>query len=393
MKYLISLFVLSLILAACGGMQGGHDDYPQDLEGKKRLLKEKRAEFMEISQLITRLEGEIETLDPNQKEKIRRTVTTINIGRTDFKHFVEIQGRVEADDLVDVTSEVPGRILSLTVKEGQFVRKDQLIAKLDLEQINKQIAELEKSLELANTVFERRSRLWAQNIGSEIQYLEAKNSKERLEKSLETIKFQLSKEEVYAPISGLVEKVVLQSGELASVGMPIVQILNTNELKVVADVPETYLRAISKGDLVTIRFPVLDSEQKVRVSLLAPTIDPANRTFEVEVNISNSGGVLKPNLLAVMLINDYQEKDVISIPLELVQQEVSGKDYVLVRGSNSNGDFAKKVYVKTGKSYQGEIIISQGLEGDEELILEGARGLAENELIEVKNSKREADNG
>ena len=139
---------------------------------------------------------------------------------------------MQSDDYVNATSEVAGRILNLNVQEGQFVSKGQIIAKLDLEQVNKQIAELETSLDLANDVYDRQKRLWDQNIGSEMQYLQAKNNKERLEKSLETIKFQLTKGSVYAPISGTVEKVIVKSGEVTAPGAPIIQILNTNQVKV-----------------------------------------------------------------------------------------------------------------------------------------------------------------
>lgn len=393
MKYLIRLFALSVLFGACSAGQNGEQMIPEDLAGKKQLLKEKEEELRALTDFIAQLKTEIGAEDPDAFEVQRKLVTTTTVGRQDFEHFIEIQGAVDADDLVDATSEVAGRIVQLKVKEGQSVRSGQLIAKLDLEQINKQIAELEKSLELANTVFERQSRLWEQNIGSEIQYLEAKNQKERLEKSLETLEFQLTKSDVYAPISGVVENVLLQSGEVTAPGQPIVQILNTNKLKVVANVPENYLQAVQLGEPVTIQFPALNQEQTARVSMIGRTIDPANRTFKVEVNIQNRGGIYKPNLLSIMLINDFTEEDAIIVPLETVQEEVGGKSYVFVKDTSEHGPVAKKVYIKTGRSYAGDIIVSDGLSGGEELIVEGSRGLAENEIIEIQNAKKEASNG
>lgn len=393
MKYLIRFFALSVLFGACSSGQNNDLTIPEDLAGKKQLLKEKEEELRALTDFIAQLKSDIGKLDPEAFKVQRKLVTTTTIDRKDFDHFIEIQGAVEADDMVDATSEVAGRIVQLKVKEGQPVRSGQLIAKLDLEQINKQIAELEKSLELANTVFERQSRLWEQNIGSEIQYLEAKNQKERLEKSLETVRFQLTKSEVFAPISGVVENVLLQSGEVAVPGQPIVQILNTSKLKVVASVPENYLRAIRVGDAVTIRFPALNQEQMARVSLIGRTIEPANRTFKVEVNLANNGGLFKPNLLAIMLINDFTKENVVTVPLETVQQEVGGKNYLFIKENSDKGPIAKKVYVKTGESYGGDIIITEGLSGGEELILEGSRGLAENEIVEIQNVKKEASNG
>jgi len=391
MKYLICLFTVCTLLVACGG-PAGKQVYPEDLAGKKALLKEKRQEVKELQDLVAQLEGEIEELSP-ATEKARRLVTSTKVSRQDFSHFVEIQGSVQADDLIAATSEVGGRIIQLNVKEGQFVKKGQLVAKLDLEQLNKQIAEIEKSLELANTVYERQKRLWDQNIGSEIQYLEAKNGKERLEKSLETLRFQLEKANVYSPASGIVEMVITQSGEITAPGAPIFQILNTSQLKVVASVPETYLTAVNMGERITIKFPALATEQTAKVNLIGRQIDPANRTFAVEAAINNANGVIKPNLLAIVLIKDYAADNEVVVPIETVQQEVSGKDYVYIKGSDQDGDFAKKVYVDMGRSYQGNVVIKNGLEGGEELILEGARGLVENDLIRVQNIQKEANNG
>lgn len=388
MTYFIRLFSLLALLSltACG-QQNTNQEHPEDLAGKRALLKEKQAALKTIAAQVAQLEEEIATLDPAANGQMRRLVTTAVVERTDFKHFVEIQGSVQADDFVDVSSETGGRILRLAVDEGDVLRRGQLIAELDLEQIQKQIAEVEKSLELAVSVYERQKRLWDQNIGSEIQYMEAKNSKERLEKSMETLRFQLSKSKVYAPASGVVERVVVQSGEVASPGMPIVQILNPDKLKVVANVPENYLRAVRPGEKVRVSFPALSQEQEARVSLIGRTIDPANRTFNVEAAISNPNKLLKPNLLAVMLIMDFEQKGVVSIPLDMVQQEVSGKDFVFVKGENEKGPVARKVYVKTGRNYDGRIVIEEGLRGGEELILEGSRGLAENEPIEIDGQK------
>lgn len=392
MKYFIPIIILAAVFSACGGT-ANENAIPESLGEKKALLKEKKEELKTLTGFIAELEEAIALEDTSSVEKKARLVTTVPVVRTDFMHFVEIQGSVQADKLVDVTSEVAGRILHMTVREGDNVQQGQLIAEIDLEQLKKQKAELEVQIDLARTTFERQTRLWEQNIGSEMQYLQAKNTKERLEKSLETLDYQLTKSKIYAPITGVVERLALESGELASPGMPIVQLLNTNQLKVVASVPENYLRAVKEGETVTVKFPALDLEQKERVSLVGRTIDPANRTFDVEVRLSNPKGLFKPNLLATMMINDKTEKDVITVPLPVIQQDVSGKKFVFIRKDGPQGPAAEKVYVQTGPSYEGEIIITQGLEGGEELIIDGGRGLADEEAIEIVNAKTEANNG
>lgn len=380
-----TIFILSLLfIYSC---QSKTDTiWPDNLDDKKTLLKEKQNSLRQISSDIEKLTTEIEALDPTAKKQVK-LVSTDTIAVTDFKRYSTLQGNVMSDDFVNVSSEIGGRILNIFVKEGQSVQKGQLIAKIDLESIKKQIAELQTSLDLAKTVYERQERLWKQNIGSEIQYLQAKNSKERLEKSLETIQYQLSKENVYCPISGVVEREVRQSGEMTSPGGPIVQILNTKKVKIIVDAPESYLNIVKRGDKVDLRIPTIDKEFTGRISLLGRMIDPANRTFKIEVNLPNSNGTLKPNLLAEMLVNDVTVEDAIVIPIELVQQEVGGLEFVFIVGVNDkNETFAQKAYVETGDSYEGNIVITSGITADQKIITEGARNIVDKEQIKVINN-------
>ncbi|MDX1666031.1 MAG: efflux RND transporter periplasmic adaptor subunit [Saprospiraceae bacterium] len=387
MRNITLLLIGIFLLTSCEENPTASSQQAEGLEAKRALLQEKMDQLRSLSREISQLEAEIAELNPQKKDRPRRLVTTRHLQREHFERFVEVQGAVKADDLVDVSPEVTGRLLSLKVKEGDPVKKNQLVAELDLEQLSKQIAELETSLDLARTVFERQSRLWEKNIGSEMQYLEAKNNKERLEKSLETLRFQLSKSKVYAPISGVVETKILQPGELAAAGAPIIKILNTRRFVVEADVPENYLRDVRYGQTVTIEFPALESEQQGRIGLVGHTIHPDNRTFNIEVEVTNRKGLLKPNLLAGVFIKEYEKENAIVVPLEIVQQEVDGKDYLFIKDETEDGPIARKVYIRTGQSYEGSVVVEEGLDGDEEIIVEGARGLADQERIEVKNPK------
>ena len=391
MKYLFSILMIATLFVAC---QPTTEEVPTDLEGKKTYLKTKQAELRDLQKTIATLEMEIDSLDPNsKKEKPRTLVTAMPVSKSDFSRFIELQGAIEAEDMVAASSETGGRLTSVKVKEGQYVKRGQLIATVDLEAINKQIAELEKSLELADEVFQRQKSLWDQNIGSEIQYLQAKNNKERIEKSLETINFQLTKGNVYAPKSGVIEMVVSKTGEMAMPGAPIVQILNTSSVKVAADVPEKFLRNVRKGEMMTVKVPALDMETKGRVTMIGRQINPGNRTFKVEVALTNSNGLLKPNLLASMLLNDFSAEDVITVPIELVQQEVSGRDYVFVKKDGEEGAMAEKKYVTVGESYDGNILIKDGLTVGETLIMEGARNLTQDALIKIQEPKTAENNG
>ncbi|MCB0637890.1 MAG: efflux RND transporter periplasmic adaptor subunit [Lewinella sp.] len=388
MKYLLPLLLLILATGCQAPTKDG--EIPADLEGKKTLLREKQTELQALTREIEELQAAILEQDPEATPQ-GALVTTQTLSRGSFAHYVTVQGSVMADDFIDVTPEVGGRILRLTVDEGDAVRRGQLIAELDDEQIQKQIAELETSLQLANTVYERQKRLWDQNIGSEIQYLQAESNKDRLEKNLELLQLQLGKTEVYAPANGVVDRVLLQAGELAAPGAPILLLLNTADLKVEADVPETYITAVHRGEVVKVTVPALNLDTEAPVSLIGQTIDPANRTFKVEVKLPHNS-LLKPNLLAEMQIEDFAEEDAVSIPLDRVQQEVSGKRYVFTVAEGEDGPVAKKVYIEIGRSYNGDVIITSGLEGNEQLILEGARELSDGQLLRIVNEQTPTTN-
>jgi RND family efflux transporter MFP subunit len=357
---------------------------PEDIAEKKEYLKQKKTELKELEKLVETITAEIEEIEPS-KPKPRKLVTVLSLEKQSFKRYIEIQSTLESEDLVSVSAEMSGRLLKVNGKEGQYVRKGQLLAILDIETMNKQKAEIETALDLAKITFERQERLWKQNIGSEIQYLQAKNNKDRLEKSLETLEFQITKANVYAPISGVIDMELLKAGELAAAGQPIMQLLDMNRVKVVADVPENYLGSVKKGEYVSISIPALQKEINAKVTLIGRSIDPSNRTFKVEVMLPNSNKELKPNLLASMFINDLTLEDVIVIPQELVQQEISGNDFVYVAKDSEEGQKATKIYVITGESDDGKMVISEGLSGDELVINDGARKLSEGELIKFEN--------
>ncbi|RMF00531.1 MAG: efflux RND transporter periplasmic adaptor subunit, partial [Bacteroidetes bacterium] len=278
MKSILSTFVLLALLVACQA-PAEEGSLPESLEEKRSLLREKQKELQRLKIDIAELEAAILAQDPDA-QKANPLVRTQRVEKGDFSSYVTLQGSVAADALVGASAEIGGRVTQLLVKEGDNVRRGQLVAVIDVEALEKQRAELVTSLDLATTVYERQKRLWEQNIGSEIQFLQAKNNKERLEKSLEVIDVQLTKNKVYAPISGVVERELVQAGELASPGMPIVQILNTNELKVVADVPENYINVVSPDKRIKVTVPALEMEKILPISLIGKTVDPANRTFK-----------------------------------------------------------------------------------------------------------------
>jgi RND family efflux transporter MFP subunit len=386
MKNLFFLLT-TLVLLGITSCMPDSNAIPEDLEGKKQFVIQKNEEIRALEMLVKEVSQEINKIEP--KEKRLTPVEVMSIQREDFKRFVDLQGSVMSSEVVFASGELGGRVKKIYKEEGDYIRKGEVLAIIDLESITKQAEEITKSLELANDVFTRQENLWNQNIGSEVQYLQAKNNKERLEKTLETLEYQLSKSSIVAPITGYIENLMTQEGEVSSPGMPIAQIINTQDVVIVADVPESYIGIIEKGDPVVVKFPSLKTETQAKVSLIGRTIDASNRTFKVEIDLKNKNGNLKPNLLAIVQINDLTIENVISVPIELVQQEVSGRNYIMIVDGSGEKLASKKVFVETGESAKGNVVITAGLSGDEKLISNGARGLASGELIVINDDNQE----
>ena len=381
--FLVPLFIIAGIFACQSGQLE-----PQDAEGKRALLKAKQQELALLKEEIKSLEEELLELDP-PKSKPAILVNTIEIIPQTFKRYVSLQGTVATDELVNASSETGGRIMKTYVKEGSTVKRGQLLAKIDMETVQRQMDELETSLSLATTVYERQKRLWDQEIGSEIQYLQAKTNKESLEKSLETAKSQLAKQNIYAPISGIIDREFLKQGEMSAPGIPIYQILNTTMVKVEADVPETYLGMLNKGDKVQVIFPALMDTSSHAVTSIGRTIDPSNRTFEIEVNISNPENKYKPNLLSEVIFQDLERADALVVPVDYVLEEVSGRKYVFKVVDST----AVKAYVTLGESYDGNIVITDGLSKGDLLITEGSRSVAPNDPVLLNSQNMDITNG
>jgi RND family efflux transporter MFP subunit len=379
MKEIFTYALLSLLLVGCGNSVQT-DVKDMSIEEQASLLKEKKNQLKVLSDEITELESVLASNGQTTGNERIPVVTAVEAQIGDFKHFVEVQGVVIAEDLVQVTSEIPGRIKQLFIKEGDRVTKGQKIAALDLESLGKQLDELQTALELAQTVYDKQKRLWEQNIGSEIQFLEAENGVERLKKSIATLEFQISKGIIFAPRGGVIEQVLLQTGEMAGGGMPIVQILDDNQLKVEGNVPETLLKSVGIGDEVEVEFPILEEKVKGVIRQIGRVIDPSNRTFKIEIDIPNQKW-LKPNLLAFILINDYSELNVLKVPLDLVQQDVSGDRYIMVMEEKGGSHLAVKRVVETGPAFGGEIVVRSGINASEMLIKEGARSLIDGQKI------------
>lgn len=371
----ILLLTATLLITACGGEKKANT-----VAEKKEALAQLKAEAKTLTEKISALETELKAADPTMKaaEKVMPVVTTA-LQTRNFKSFIEIQGTVETKNTATATPRMAGTYTTVYVKEGQSVKAGQLLAKIDNAILMDQIAALKQQLELANTVFEKQKSLWDQKIGTEIQYLQAKNNKESLEKNLAVLNTQIDMYNVYAPISGAVEKVMAKTGEIAAPGMPLASIVNLGSLKATANVPDVYVSNIKMGDAVKVLLPDLNREINARITFISKLVNPANRTFKIEASIPTSGDI-KPNMLSVLNIADINKSNALVIPQNYIQSTEFG-DVVYVAETEGNKKIAKARKVKTGVSYNGEIEIIEGLQAGDLIVTEGYQDLVDGQAI------------
>jgi membrane fusion protein, multidrug efflux system len=346
---------------------------------------DKKTELADLKSQQKEIEAKIKTLEKELGggKKVEATPINVTVSAVEpqnFKHFVEAQGVVTSKNIVQVTPQMSGAITGIFITEGQAVRKGQLVATIDNSVMKESLIEIKTQLELATTVFNKQKALWDQQIGTEIQYLQAKANKESLEKRINTMDTQLGMSKVYAPISGTVEKLIQKSGEMGMPGSPMAQIVNVGNLKITAKIGDTYVGSVKKGDAITVKFPDINKELSTRISLVNGLIDPASRTFGIEANIPNLGGSLKPNQVAIININDLSKGNSLVVSQNLVQKTEAG-DLVYIAVMEGGKKIAKAKNVKTGISYNGNVEILEGLTAGEMVITQGYQDLVDGTLI------------
>lgn len=372
MKHLFSLLILSLVLSC--GTSDKESQSLTDLKTKKAALKEQMdrmgTELKEIEIAIS----ELDTL------KKLMSVTSIKAEVKDFNHYVEVQGTVKADQTIDLHAEMGGTVTAILVKEGQKVSKGQLLATLDSDVIDNSVLQLDTQLALATTTFERQARLWEQNIGSEIQYLQAKAQKEGLENSVKSLKAQARKMKIIAPFSGIIDQFYAKTGELTSPQKPFLKLVNLNKVYVESEVTETYLNSIKKDTKVLLNFRSIGTSVEASVSQVGNFINPSNRSFKMRIDLKNPNNELKANLLADIKINDFKANGTV-IPTRLVQRDRDNKTFVYTIEPKENNHKVIKTYVTEVMNYDNQSYISDGLVPNSILVDKGARLVNNNEEV------------
>ncbi|MDC0643828.1 efflux RND transporter periplasmic adaptor subunit [Flavobacteriaceae bacterium] len=389
MKKTLLLFT-SIFLAQCGSsdkqitaeiIEGG--DLAAIQTKKTEVVKTINALQTELN-LLNNAIGEVDT----QKKFL--LVSSVAVNSTSYTHYVDFQGTLETDKNIVVYPEIPGLLKTINVRVGQKVKQGQLMATLSDSGLIDQLEQLELQLELAKTTYNRQSRLWDQKIGSEIQYLQAKTQFKSLEKSIAQMKDQVAKTNLIAPFDGIIDQIMADPGSNLAPGMtPVLRIINMDEMKVSAFIPELHLPNISANTPVVVNIPVLRKSLDAKVSSVGNFINPNNRSFRIEIELKNQEGDLKPNMTAQLRVNDYINPTALMVASKNILEDQAGAHFVytLEEVSGKESVFkAVKTFVTIGKSSDNQTEILSGLQAGDRLVEDGIRLIEDQQLVNVTQS-------
>lgn len=386
MKKLVTLSALLLLLASCGGNDTSVESLLEsgDLEAikaKKEELSEKQHALHEELEMLT------EYIQKRERKERAQLVTTTVLRDTVFKHFVEVQGDVETDQNLILYPEFSGVLTNVYVNEGQRVQKGQRLAKIDDGGLSSQLAQQETQVALAKTTFERQKRLWEQKIGSEIQYLQAKASYEAAASAAQQLRQQLAKTVITAPFSGEIDNVIAEQGQVVNQGQtPVIRLVNLSDMYVKASIPENYLESVTKGTEVQVRLSAIGKTFEGLVRQVGSYINPDNRTFDVEIQIPNENGLVKPNMIATVKVNDYTNANAITIPESILQENSRGESIAFVyQPVNDTVGTAQRVILETGMNYANQVEVTSGLQEGDVIIVEGAKSIRDGQRVTTQN--------
>ena len=399
MKQLVNTTILILVLTlsfSCGNT--GKKEVDGKLGDKKVALQKLKQQKEKLDIKISDLEKSISEIDTSAGLKqAPKLVKVTPLEKGDFKHYLELQGMVDSKNVSYITpSGQPGQIKAIYVKQGDYIKKGQLILKLDnsiasqnVNAIREQMVSVRAQLELARSVYNRQKNLWDQKIGTEVQLLQAKTNVSTLEGQLKAIEAQVKTAQsqanqgnVYSNVSGTVDDMSARVGETFS-GNPAqggsIKIVNNSDLKISVIIPENYAGKVFKGSSVIVQIPDIDKEFNSKISFLSQSIGASNRGFTAEASVP-AGMNLRPNQVAKVKILDYEAPNSIAVPLNTLQTDEQGK-YILVASKEGSNLIARKRQVEIGTLYGDNIEIKQGLKEGDQVITDGFQGLFDGQLI------------
>jgi len=376
-----------LIFSACGGKTDTSKG-STDLAAKKAKLEELKKQQDDITKQITTLQAEIIKLDPSANPEKAKLVAVQKLATTDFSHYIDLQGKVDAENIAYVTPRNQGgQVKAVYVKQGDNVQKGKLLLKLDDALAQKAVDQAETKLKFDQDIYNRRNNLYKENIGTEVELTTAKNAVDADQHALDQAKEQLGFTNVYADMSGVADEVTIHVGETFT-GNPsaggYIKLVNTGDLKIIADVPDNYVGNVKEGSNVKIVFPDINDSLMSKINVSGKVIDPNTRTFEIEAKLP-AKATFKPNQLAYVRIMDYSASNVFTVPVNTLQTDEQGK-YVLVAVVENGKTYARKKHVEIGELYNDQLEIKSGLSAGDILITDGYQNLYDGQLITTSAS-------
>jgi RND family efflux transporter MFP subunit len=322
------------------------------------------------------VEEELSKLDTSFAKKEKTKLVAIQVAAPgNFTHFIDLQGKIDALNIAYVTPRngVGGQVKAIYVKTGDQVKKGQLLLKLDDALLLQQLAQAKQQLSFAQNLYERRKNLWADKIGTEVELITAKNQVDMAQRQVDLVNQQIDQTKVYADISGVADQVNIRLGEFFN-GNNQIRIVNTNNLKAVAQVPENYLSKVTVGSTVKVVIPELNNKTILtKVSVTGKLIDPNNRGFYIEAKLPYEKDFY-PNQIALVRIQDYSAEHAITIPINTLQNDEKGK-YVMVASKDGDHLVARKKPITIGQSYGDLVEVKSGIQAGDSIVTDGFQGL------------------
>jgi membrane fusion protein (multidrug efflux system) len=384
-KHILSFILLSLTVFGCQEKTLTVEQViaTNDLSQLRTTRANLGAQHQALSQDLADLDRAIGKLDQSEKLSL---VTAMVVQPERFEHFVQVQGDVATKQNIVLYPQFSGQLKKLHVVVGDEVKKGAVLATLDDNGLSQQLNQLKVQESLAKTTFERQEKLWAQNIGSELQFLQAKTQYEAQKSLTQQLSQQLEKTQIIAPFDGTIDAVLAEAGTVVSAGVsPVFRLVNLSNMYLKADVPESYLSEVVAGKKVMVDFPVLGLKVASKVRSVGRYINPGNRTFSIEVDLPKQTSQIKPNLTAQIQINDYTSEQALLVPQSVISENAAGQQYVYTTFYDQEREqsTALKRIVVTGKTEGDFVEILEGIQAGDTVISEGARSVKDGQAISI----------
>ncbi len=369
----LSLIVAATVVTACGSSDAGD---------KKSQLEKLKTEHASLTKQIASLEKEVAAENPDSTNSVKaKEVSAIAVVVRPFNHYIQTQGKVEAENNILVSSKSMGVVTQVFAKEGQTVSKGQVIAQIDNAMVLTSIDALKSQLSLATAVYDRQKNLWDQKIGTEVQFLTAKSNRDGLQSQLASLEEQKDAARIKSPINGTIDEIHVKVGENIAPGMPAARVVNTSDLKLKANVSESYVTNVKAGNKVIVSIPELKKDIEARVTFVSKNIDPLSRTFTVEINLPSYPD-LRPNMSGVVKVVYYAEAAAITVPVNTVQT-VNDQKIVFVAEADGKSIVARRRVVEVVGVFDNLAHIRKGIAAGDKVITFGYQGLSDGQVIKL----------